>query len=59
MMARELYLSGFLLTREDWDLLDSDTRSLFTRMLADEGRQPVFDDASDVQRQFIQLDGLT
>jgi hypothetical protein len=56
-MAAELYLSGFLLTREDWDLLDSDTRKLFTQMLADEGRQPRFEEAP-VQRQFVQLAGL-
>ena len=56
-MAAELYLSGFLLTREDWDLLDSDTRKLFTQMLADEGRQPRFEEAP-VQRQFVQLQGL-
>jgi hypothetical protein len=58
-MACELYLSGFLLTREDWDLLDSDTRSIFTKMLADEGRQPTFDDSESLQRQFVQLNGLS
>ena len=58
-MACELYLSGFLLTREDWDLLDSDTRSIFTKMLADEGRRPTFEEADGVQRQFVQLNGLS
>lgn len=43
-MHRELVLSGFLLTREDWDLLDEDTRELFTQMLAEEGRAPRFSD---------------
>lgn len=42
-MQRELFLSGFLLTREDWDLLDEDTRELFTQMLAEEGRSPRFE----------------
>jgi hypothetical protein len=55
-MARELYLSGFLLTREDWDLLDADTRVLFTKMLADEGRQPIFEDDPTLQRQYIELE---
>ena len=41
-MHRELVLSGFLLTREDWELLDEDTRELFTQMLAEEGRAPRF-----------------
>ena len=58
-MACELYLSGFLLTREDWDLLDTDTRTLFTKMLADEGRRPTFDEGESVQRQFVQLNGLS
>ncbi len=57
-MACELYLSGFLLTREDWDSLDADTRKLFTQMLADEGRQPSFDEGETLQRQFVQLNGL-
>jgi hypothetical protein len=57
-MACELYLSGFLLTREDWDLVDADTRSIFTKMLAEEGRRPTFDDGERVQRQFVQLNGL-
>jgi hypothetical protein len=57
-MACELYLSGFLLTREDWDMLDADTRSLFTKMLADEGRQPSFEEGEALQRQFVQLNGL-
>src|SRR5690606_12673557 len=43
-MHRELALSGFLLTREDWELLDEDTRELFTQMLAEEGRAPRFTD---------------
>jgi hypothetical protein len=58
-MACELYLSGFLLTREDWDLLDSDTRSIFTKMLAEEGRRPTFEDGDAVQHQFVQLHGLS
>ena len=57
-MACQLYLSGFLLTREDWDQLDKDTRTLFTEMLAEEGRQPRFEEDSRVQRQFVQLNGL-
>jgi hypothetical protein len=57
MAAGEIYLSGFLLTREDWELLDSDTRTLFTQMLAEEGRQPRFEEPR-LQRQFVQLQGL-
>lgn len=49
-MHRELFLSGFLLTREDWDLLDDDTRELFTQMLAEEGRSPRFDQRSPERR---------
>ena len=41
-MPREMLLSGFLLTREDWETLDEDTRNLFTQMLAEEGRAPRF-----------------
>ncbi len=33
-----LSLSGFMITREDWENLDEDTRELFTAMLKDEGR---------------------
>lgn len=58
-MACELYLSGFLLTREDWDLLDADTRNIFTKMLADEGRRPTFGESERVERQFVQLNGLS
>ncbi len=45
-MHREFALSGFLLTREDWDLLDDDTRELFTQMLAEEARAPRVEEQS-------------
>lgn len=45
-MGRELFLSGFLLTREEWDLLDDESRTLFTQMLAEEGRSPYFEGTS-------------
>ena len=51
-MARELFLSGFLLTREDWDMLDSDTRELFTEMLAEEGPSPTFQETSRGRYRF-------
>jgi hypothetical protein len=45
-MARHLFLSGYLLTREDWEWLDDDGRAVLTKMLAEEGRTPRFDDGS-------------
>ena len=37
-----LSLSGFMITREDWENLDDDTRELFTAMLKDEGQDLSF-----------------
>lgn len=51
-MGRELFLSGFLLTREDWDLLDEESRKVFTQMLAEEGRSPYFDGGSKGRYRF-------
>ena len=51
-MGQELFLSGFLLTREDWDLLDEESRTLFTQMLAEEGRSPHFDGGSKGRYRF-------
>ncbi len=51
-MGRELFLSGFLLTRDDWDRLDEESRALFTQMLAEEGRTPFFDSGSAGRYRF-------
>lgn len=45
-MGGALSIFGFLLTRDDWNELDAETRQLFRQMLADEGRPPEFDEAT-------------